>query len=185
MRRKQVHDEVARARAGVEDVDVLVAERLAELALQHLGHAGAHEIDDLLRRVDDAVRVGHLDRVALEEPLVDRVQEVLLLGKALDRGRGRLDGQVEPVERFEKVVPVERFRDQGVDHLFDLGGDHVAAGEVLVVENRADQPLGQEVLHQHLVHGGLAQVRVERVAAKLVECGECRDELRVVACAPP
>ena len=45
---------------------------------QHFVHAGAHEIDDRLRRVDDAVRVGHLDRVALEEPLVDRVQEVLL-----------------------------------------------------------------------------------------------------------
>ena len=59
----------------------VVAERLAELVLQHLVDAGAHEIDDLLRRVDDAVRVGHLDRVALEEPLVDRVEEVLLLGE--------------------------------------------------------------------------------------------------------
>ena len=47
---------------------------------QHLLDAGAHEIDDLLRRVDDAVRVGHLDRVALEEALVDGVEEVLLVG---------------------------------------------------------------------------------------------------------
>ena len=64
----------------------------AELVLQHLVDAGAHEIDDRLRRVDDAVRVGHLHRVALEEPLVDRVQEVLLLGEVGQGAGGVLDG---------------------------------------------------------------------------------------------
>jgi len=59
--------------AGVEDVHARGAERQAEFGLQHLGDAGAHEIDDGLRRVEDAVRVGDLDRIALEEALVDRV----------------------------------------------------------------------------------------------------------------
>ena len=66
--------------------------RQAELAFQHLLDARTHEIDDGLRRVDDAVRVGELDRVALEEPLVDRVQEVLLLVEIIDAVGGVLDG---------------------------------------------------------------------------------------------
>ena len=39
---------------------------------------GAHEIDDGLGRVDDAVGVGDLDAVALKEALVDHVDEILL-----------------------------------------------------------------------------------------------------------
>ena len=39
--------------------------------------------EGFLRRVDDPHRVGEFDRVALEEPLVDRVQEVLLFGEGL------------------------------------------------------------------------------------------------------
>ena len=82
----------------------LSTERLAELGLQHFLDAGAHEIDDRLRRVDDAVRVGHLDRVALEEPLVDGVQEVLLSLKSVNGPRGGLDGHVERVQRLEELM---------------------------------------------------------------------------------
>ena len=67
-------------------------QRHAEFGVEHLVHAGAHEIDDGLRRVDDAVRVGHLDRVALEEALVDRVEEVLLVAEILQVVGGCLDG---------------------------------------------------------------------------------------------
>ena len=42
----------------LEDVHAAGAERQAELGLQHLGDRGAHEIDDGLRRVDDAVGIG-------------------------------------------------------------------------------------------------------------------------------
>jgi len=49
-----------RSETCIEDVHARRAERQAELGLQHLGDAGAHEIDDGLRRVDDAVRVSHL-----------------------------------------------------------------------------------------------------------------------------
>jgi hypothetical protein len=54
---------------ALADVHAPRAERQAEFRLQHLSDARAHEIDDGLRRVDDAVRVGDLDRVALEETL--------------------------------------------------------------------------------------------------------------------
>ena len=115
----------------------------------------AHEIDDLLRRVDDAHRVGQLDRVALEEPLVDRVEEVLLVGPVGHRAGGVLDGDVEAVEVSQERVAVEAVAGQGLHHLFDLGGDDVAADELGVVENLADQPLGQDVLDEHFIDGGL------------------------------
>ena len=67
-----------------------------------------------------------------------------------------------------------------VDHLFDLGGDDVAADELGVVENLADQPLGEDVLDQHLIDGGLRDVRVEARLAELEEVGERLLELRVV-----
>ena len=78
----QVHDEVARADERIEDVDALGAERLAEFLFQNLRDARDHEAHDRLRRVDDAVRVGHLDAEALEELLVDGVEELLLLEKS-------------------------------------------------------------------------------------------------------
>jgi hypothetical protein len=48
---------------------------LAELAPQDVVHRAHHEIDDGLRRVDDAVGIGHLDAEALEELLIDGVEE--------------------------------------------------------------------------------------------------------------
>ena len=66
---------------------------------------------------------------------------------------GLLDGLVEPVERFQELVAVEALADQGGDDLLDLGGDDVSAGEFRVVENFANQPLGEQVLDQHLIHG--------------------------------
>src|SRR5688572_7968876 len=46
-------------------------------------------------------------------------------------------------------VAVEAVAGHGQHDLFDLGGDDVAADELGVVENLADQPLGQDVLDEH------------------------------------
>ena len=101
------HDEVAGADEGVEDVDALVGQGAAELRLQHVLHRAHHEIDDGLRGVDDAVGVGHLDGKALEELLVDGVEEALLLGEVVDGGGGGFDGAVEAVQLLQEVVPAE------------------------------------------------------------------------------
>ena len=103
----QVDDEAARADAGVEHLHARLGERRAEFAPQHLLDAVAHEVHDLLRRVDDAVRVGLLDREALEEALVDGVEEVLLLRPVIQVARGVLDGEVEAVQRPEELLAVE------------------------------------------------------------------------------
>ena len=110
------HNEVAGAHERVDDVNALVRQRTAKLPLQDRGHALHHEIDDWLRRVDDAVCIRHLDRIALEELLVDRVQKVLLLRKVADRLCGALDGDVEAVQSAKKIVAAEGLRGEGVDH---------------------------------------------------------------------
>ena len=119
-----------------------------------------------LRRVDNAERVCGLDRVALKEALVDGVQKVLLFAEVLDGfGRG-LDSQIESVEGFEKFVPVKGFADQSVDNRFHLTRNHIAANEILTVEDRPNQPLGQQVLHQHFINRSLTQVGVQRLTTQ-------------------
>ena len=92
---------------------------------------------------------------------------------------GVLDGEVEVVQASQELVAAEALADQGVDDLLDLGGDDVAAGEVGVVENLAEEALGQEVLHQHLVDGLAADVGVERLSAEREEVVEGGLEFRV------
>ena len=105
-----------------------------------------HEIHNLMGCVDNAERIGGLDRVALKEALVDGVQEVLFLAEILDGfGRG-LDSQIKGVKGFEKFVPVKGFADQRVNNRFHLTRNHIAANEILTVEDRPNQPLGQKVL---------------------------------------
>ena len=91
-------DEVAGADEGIEDVDAFVAERASEFFLQNLFDAAHHEVDDGLRRVDDAVGVGLFRRIALEETLINFVEECLLFGEAGGVFRALLYGLVEAVE---------------------------------------------------------------------------------------
>ena len=81
---------------------------------------------------------------------------------------------------MRKLVAVEALAGQGVDHLLDLGGDDVAAGEFGVVENLAEKPFGEQVLHEHLIDGGPADVRVQGGLAKSEEVVEGGLEFLVV-----
>ena len=111
------------------------------------------------------VRIRHLDRKALEELLVDGVEKVLLLRKVVDRRGRALDGKVEAVQAAQEIGAAEGLRRERVDHAFDLAGDHVAVGEVGVVEDGAKEALGEQVLDQHLFDRLLRQIRVDRLAA--------------------
>src|SRR5438067_42921 len=144
-------EEVARTRKGIYDMDASVAEVFAEFFFQELADARDHEADDRGRRVNDAHRIGDFDREALEEFFVNGIQEFLLLGKILNDGGGTLDGDVEAVEFLEEVGAREMAGGERVDHLFDLDGDNVAAGEVGVVEDGAEKARGEQVLNKHLL----------------------------------
>ena len=115
-------DEVARAHEGIEDMDALVGEGAVELTLENVFDGAHHKVHDGLRRVHDAVRIGHFDREALEKLLVDGVEEALLLRVILDGGGGLLDRAVEAVQGPEKIVAAEVVRGQGLDDLLDLCG---------------------------------------------------------------
>ena len=127
-------DEVAGAGEGVEDVDTGVGEGLAELLLEDFLDGADHEVDDGLRGVDDAVGVGLFGVEALEELLVDGVEEVLLFGVAGLGLGGLFDGGVEAVERLEELVAGEVAGGDGADDFFDLGGEDVALQEFLVLK---------------------------------------------------
>ena len=67
---KQARDEGAGAREGVEDVNALAAERLAELGLENFVHRVDDEIHHLDRGVDDAQPLGHAGEGVAEEFVV-------------------------------------------------------------------------------------------------------------------
>ena len=86
---------------------------------------------------------------------------VLLYAEILEAAGGQLDGTVEAVQRAEKAGAVKAEADQSLDYFFQLDGDDVAAGEIGIVENRADQAFGEEVLDEHFIDGRPADVRVQ------------------------
>ena len=59
--------------------------------------------------------------------------------------------------------------------MVDLAGDDVSPGGLIFAEDLAEQPFGQHVLTEHLVHCVQADVRVQRRLAHAEEGVECRD----------
>ena len=104
---------------------------------------------------------------------------MLFLRKVVDGFGGTLDGGVEAVQAVDKITAAQGVRCEGVDHLLDFVGDDVAAGEVGVVEDGAEQALGQEMLNQHLLDRGLGQVGIDRLAAFFKELGEGGDKAAI------
>lgn len=56
-----------------------------------------------------------------------------------------------------------------MDDLFDLDGDHVALEEFFVVEDFAEDALGEEMLDEHVADGVVGEVGVDGLAAELGE----------------
>ena len=123
--------------------------------------------------------VGHLDAEALEKPLIDGIEEGLLLVEIAEGGGGVFDGAVEVFEASAEVVPAERAGGQGGNDLLDFLGNDVALDEVGDVEDLPEDAFGEDVLDDHLLDGLDRDVRVERAAAKGAEILEGGDELLV------
>jgi hypothetical protein len=106
---QQVDNKAAGSGGRVEDLDVGCGDGEAELFFQHFIDAGTHEIDDLLRCVDDAKCVGLLDGEALEEALVDCVEEMLTLRPAFNASGRSFDGDVEAIQRLQEFFAVNKW----------------------------------------------------------------------------
>ena len=61
--------------------------------------------------------------------------------------------------------PHRRQRARQPFRLLHLRGNHVAPGELGVLKEIAHEPLGAQMLDEHLIHVGVGHVRVERCAA--------------------
>ena len=105
--------------------------------------------------------IGDLYRKALKKLLVNGVEKSLFLGEIVDGLSGAFDRRVEGVQTVQKIVAAKRLLCERVYHVLNLVGDEIAAGEVGVIENGAEDALGQEVLDQHLLNRGFGEIRID------------------------
>src|SRR5438445_11583143 len=153
--------------------------RAAEFFLQNFLDAANHEVDDRLRRIDNAVGIGFFGRVSLEEALIDFVKEGLLLRKIGGFLGAALDGAIEAFKVAKEIITVQRSLGQFGDHFFNFGGNHVAASEIRIIENVAEDTFGEQMLHQHALDRLLRQVGIDGLLAECVEIFEAADESRI------
>ena len=88
-------DAGARARERVEDVHLLVAQRLAELALEHVVDRVDDEVDHLDGRVDNPQLFDHFGESGFEEFVVQLHDNPLFAGGVVDAGGAHAHGLVE------------------------------------------------------------------------------------------
>src|ERR1019366_6036875 len=136
-------NEVTGADEGIEDVDAFVAKRAAKFFLQDFFDAAHHEIYDGLRRVDDAAGIGFFGGVSLKEAHVHGVEEVLLLAVLGGVVGVELNGAVEGLEALEEFVAIERAPGEFDNNLLNFNSDHIAGAEIVVLENPAEDALGE------------------------------------------
>ncbi|PLS67422.1 MAG: hypothetical protein CV045_13705, partial [Cyanobacteria bacterium M5B4] len=137
----------------------------AKLLLQDMLNAGPHKAHNRLGRIDNPVRIGLLAGVALKEAFVDGIEELLLGVPVGDGGGGGFNRGIERVKLLEvRIAPTHAPREPGDDAL-DLLGNRVLVGEVRAFEDGAKEPLGEDVLHQHLLNRILAEVGIDGRAA--------------------
>ena len=102
----QPHDEVPGANERIDDIHPAIRKRPVEFGFQDMRDAFHDEIDNRLRRIDDAVRIRNLDREALEKLLIHRIDEVLFLREIDERRGGAFNRGIERLEAFEELGAV-------------------------------------------------------------------------------
>jgi len=112
------------------------------------------------------VGVGHLDAEALEEALVNGVEELLFLAEVGDGLGGLFDGDVEVFEALGKLVAAEVARGERVDDFLDFLRDDVALHEIADV----DDQIGLCLEHDFDVVGD-CQPRQQREALDIIASG--------------
>ena len=123
--------------------------------------------------------VSRLDGVRLKEAFVYAVQKLLLVAEVWESGGGALDGDVEVIETAKEFRAGEAFRNERLDQILDFMGNDVLADEVRVVEHARNEPLRKEMLDEHFVDGRCTEIRVQGLAAKIVETFESLLELEI------
>jgi transposase len=132
---KEIDDKTTSANTGVYYLHIRLRYRHTKLSLEHLFHAGAHKVDDLLRCIDNTIRIRSIDRVALEEAFVDGIKEVLSLQPTIDASSSLSERNWCPHGSHGILVSMKRrFKTVDYDQALDLT---VRLGDCLPPEHLA------------------------------------------------
>src|SRR5258708_30943760 len=66
-------------------------------------------------------------------------------------------------------MTIESSTGEGLNDSLDLSGDHIAAREVLIVKDSAEETFSQQMLYQHLIYCITAHSGIKRCAAQVKE----------------
>src|ERR1035437_5851315 len=144
--------------------------------LQNVFDTGNHEVHERLRRINNAVRVSHLDAKALKKLLINGVEKLLLLaviGKMLG---GIFQRAVKVLQALAEIVAAEYLGIEGGDDFFNLLRDNVALHEISGGKNFAHDALGEDVLDDHFLDGLDGNVRIKRATAQRIKIIKRGDE---------
>ena len=158
---QQAGDECARAGERVDDVDVLIPQRLPEFALQHVIDAVQDEIHHLDRRVHDPQPFGHAREGVTEKLVVQLHHDLLLARRVVDALRPQLHAVIERLQGVRLLVQAVGL--QLVQHLLHGFGHGVMLGEAVILEQGFKHRLGDQVLRQHFDNLGVGDGVVEVV----------------------
>ncbi len=155
-------DEGAGAGEGIDDVDALAAEGLAELLFQQVIHGMDDEVHDLHGGIDDAEPLGHAGEGVTEELVVKLDDDFLfsLGGVGVLRLAG--DAGVEFLQGVRFLFQTMLLED--IERVLHGLGDGVVASEGVVREEGVEDGLGNEVLGEHLDDFGIGDGVVKIVA---------------------
>src|ERR1700722_20185300 len=165
---QELADEGAGAGCGIEDLDIVVDKRLAEMVLTQPFGALNHEANDLVRRVDHAETICSLRIIDLVKALVDDLQKGLLFSMGGDLCGVGSDGGIVGLKRTQGIsfdTAGEKLRFERVEGL----GDIIFTMEVTFVEHMRKDFFCENVLNQHLADVGLPDRGVDRLLGLLEE----------------
>ena len=107
-----------------------IRQRPTELGFQNLLNTSHHEIDNRLRRIDDAVCVGDILGEPLKKLLVKCVEEMLFLGEVSTECRCLFNSDIEPIQGREKRITTHSVPRQRIADVFNLACDNISTCEI-------------------------------------------------------
>ena len=168
---QQARDEGARAGKGVENVDVLVGERAAELPLQDVSHRADDEVDHLDGSVDYAQLVDRAWRGHLEEFVVQLDDDALASLGIRNVAYGSADIVVELLQLLVFLLGFGLVVEQ-VEHLLHGARNGVTGRKLVVLEKGLEHGARNDMLREHLYGILLREAGVDvavQAAHELVE----------------
>ena len=155
----QASDECARSHKGVEDVYILLSQRRVEVLTQDVLDRMDDEIHALHRRIDNAKFLHGERECALEELLVEVLDDGLLALQVVDVAHVDPHRLVELIQHL--CVHLKAFRFEKLQHELHRLAHRVVVDKLIVVEQGIEHGPHNHVLGQHLDGLSLIHTRID------------------------